>query len=478
MSLARTALFPTYPSFWEELATHGEAPALIDADSGEVWNYRRLSHVLKVVAAQLDSRARQLILVAADNDVGAVLYYLAALSAGHVVYVCGGGLNALSPALIERYAPDIIIGKRAPAAAIPLSGYENTRSQFGYDVLRSPGRYGPVEAGIALLLSTSGSTGSSKLVRLSGRNVAASTCQVREALLIQPEDRAITSLPVSFVYGLSVVHSHLAAGASIVVTGRSVVDHLFWKAVRDWQVTSLAGVTWTYQTLRQMRFERKVPPSLRKLTHSGGKVDSALTAWLTDDMAALGMQMYFMYGQTEATGRISVLPPSMAASKRGAVGWPVLDGKIQCSPEREIIYSGPNVMLGYCTCRDDLVGTDEMRGTLSTGDIGFVDGDGCLFITGRASRLCKLLGQRVNLDEIESFLRETEDVAVTSDDNVLEIFAARELSATFPDRIEKHATQLGVPQHKIVTHTIRNLPRTDSGKIRYQDLHTLIEYEA
>jgi acyl-CoA synthetase (AMP-forming)/AMP-acid ligase II len=174
-----------------------------------------------------------------------------------------------------------------------------------------------------------------------------------------------------------------------------------------------------------------------------------------------------MYGQTEATGRMSVLPPQHFSAKRGSVGAPVEGGAIHCDSDGAIVFRGPNVMLGYAECREDLTDLDELRGSLETGDRGYLDGDGFLYITGRNSRIAKLLGSRINLDEIEGFLNGPASTAVICDDHILHIHVEGGRSPEFDRKVDELMQRLRLPGHFVVVRAVHQLPRNDAGKIRY-----------
>lgn len=121
-----------------------------------------------------------------------------------------------------------------------------------------------------------------------------------------------------------------------------------------------------------------------------------------------------MYGQTEATARMAVLPPERLADKLGSAGLALPGGRLEADDDGEILYHGPNVMMGYADTADDLSRGDDLGGVLRTGDLGRVDPDGFLHITGRLKRMAKIFGIRVNLDDVERMLRGSGPVAVTA----------------------------------------------------------------
>ncbi len=177
-----------------------------------------------------------------------------------------------------------------------------------------------LHADLALLLSTSGSTGSSKLVRLSHRNLAANAASIAQYLEIGVEDRAITSLPVHYSYGLSVVNSHLLRGASLALTDLAVTQRDFWTFMTSRRVSSLAGLPVMYDWLRRLRLDRMNCPDLKTLTQAGGRLSPDLVEWMADLADQKHWRFFVMYGQTEATARMAYLQPELARAHRESIG--------------------------------------------------------------------------------------------------------------------------------------------------------------
>ena len=262
-----------------------------------------------------------------------------------------------------------------------------------------------VHPDLALLLTTSGSTGSPKLVRLTLRNLAANAESIAQYLQLTPQERPITSLPMSYSYGLSVINSHLQVGATIVFTEDGVLQREFWDAVDQHHCTSFAGVPYTYQMLLQTGLLNKKGSSLRTLTQAGGRLEERYIQQMYDLAMARGWKFMVMYGQTEATARISYVPFERLGGKVGSVGIAIPNGLLSVDEHTgELVYRGPNVMLGYAECRDDLAKGDELHGVLRTGDLARQDDDGYFYITGRLKRFLKLFGKRFNLDDVEKIL--------------------------------------------------------------------------
>ena len=178
-------------------------------------------------------------------------------------------------------------------------------------------------------------------------------------LELTPDDRGITSLPLHYCYGLSVLHSHLAVGAAVVLTDASVVDPCFTEALRAHGVTNVAGVPHTFELLERAGPERLHVPTLRFITQAGGRMaPERVEQWL-DRAEQWGAKFYVMYGQTEATARMAYLPPAIARHRPSAIGRPIPGGRLELRPVEglpddvgELVYRGPNVMLGYATNDD------------------------------------------------------------------------------------------------------------------------------
>ncbi|GAA4596599.1 acyl-CoA synthetase (AMP-forming)/AMP-acid ligase II [Actinoplanes octamycinicus] len=322
-----------------------------------------------------------------------------------------------------------------------------------------------VHPDLALLLTTSGSTGNPKLVRLSRSAVLANAGQVADSLGITGADVAITTLPLFYSYGLSVLHSHLLRGATVVLERTGIMQRDFWAAVDEHRVSSMALVPYQYEMLRRLRFDPAKYPSLRTITQAGGRLRTELVSEFAGRMAAVGGRMFVMYGQTEAAPRMATLPAERIADKLGSVGLPMAGASFTIE-DGEVVYRGPNVMMGYAESAADLVKGDELGGVLRTGDLGRLDDEGFLFITGRRKRMGKVFGVRINLDDVE---REFPVTAVAGDDR-LHVFAegigddeARALRTKIAEWLGSHFTGIDV-------RVIEALPLLPNGKTDYRAL--------
>jgi acyl-CoA synthetase (AMP-forming)/AMP-acid ligase II len=427
-----------------DLATHGGRVAVRTADG--TLTYAGLAGRVDDVAARLGA-TRRLVLVEGANTLDSLTAYLAALTAGHVVLLAAPGRPARE--LADAWDPDVV-----------LSGAEF--------IERRQGTCHELHPALALLLSTSGSTGSPKLVRLSHDNLHSNARSIATYLRLTPQDRAITSLPLHYCYGLSVVHSHLLAGAGLVLTDLSVVDGCFWRLAADAGATSFAGVPYTFELLERSGFDDRRLPSLRYVTQAGGRLDpDRVRAW-TERGRSAGWDLVVMYGQTEATARMAWLPPELAAEHPGSIGVPVPGGSFRIEPVAELalpgvgelVYRGPNVMMGYAERPGDLGRGPELE-ELHTGDLAREVG-GVVELVGRRGRHTKLFGLRLDLDHLERQAGLDAEVRCVVVDDTLHVFlTAQRLSGRVRDAL---AVASGLPSSAIRVTVLEELPRTDSGK--------------
>ena len=450
----------------ELLAGSGSSPALYDS-TAQRWNtYAELQGAIEAHSRALHSSAKPLILSFCRNEFASVVTYLAALEAGAAIALLPENMAAEFQAyLISVYQPDFLFNPADTAGYSEVDGGLWKRDA----ATEAP----PIHPDLSVLLSTSGTTGNPKFVRLSLNNLTANALSIAEALRIEPHHRAAANLPLHYSYGLSVINSHLASGASVVLTGESFVSPTFWTLLREQACDSLAGVPYSYQMLDRLKLDGLNVPGIRTLTQAGGKLGSELISKFHRLMADRGGRFFTMYGQTEATARIAILPPEMLPEKLGSVGFAIPGGSLSIDgdqgAEGEIVYAGPNVMLGYAECRADLALGDTQGGMLRTGDLGYLDRDGCLWVTGRLKREAKLFGLRVNLDDLEAMVRVHGPAAVVGRTDRLSIFCEFEESL-FPVCRDELASKLRVHARAFEFHRIDRLPTNGAGKIDYSAL--------
>jgi len=326
---------------------------------------------------------------------------------------------------------------------------------------------------LAVSLTTSGSTGSPKLVRLTLRNIIANAESIAEYLHIDANERPITMLPMYYSYGLSIINSHLLKGATILLTDKSYAQREFWNFLRENEATSMSGVPYTWEMLRRLRFMRMDLPSVRTMTQAGGKLNAEIALEYIRWAKSVGKQFIVMYGQTEATARMSYLPWERAEEKYASIGVAIPGGQFSLAEDGELIYQGENVSLGYAECAEDLKKGDENHGVLHTGDMARVDDDGFYYITGRKKRFVKVWGNRCNLDQVEQLVKPiTTTCACAGVDDHITVFVTKDgLEKEIKDLL---ASKTGLNPIAFAVKVIEAIPVKDSGKIDYQLLQTWI----
>lgn len=411
-----------------------------------------------------DSVPRPLVLLEATNEVDSIVAYLACLRERWPVILVAPGQGVPGSEIASTYAPNIVVRREGADVGARLACSEPAS----------------MSADLAVLLSTSGTTGAAKLVRLSAENLQANAAAISEYLGLSCSERAITALPFHYSYGMSVLHTHLRSHAALVLSGSSLLDTSFWELARRHGATSLALVPTQFELLERLSFSKsRSLPTLRYITQAGGRLEPRLAADFARRAKAEGWQFFIMYGQTEASPRMSYVPAEDAMEWGHSIGRPIPGGKFRLmdasgkeitsvGESGELIFEGPNVMLGYALTRADLDGPPGPR-LLSTGDVAERLENGYFRITGRLSRFIKLFGHRIGLDQVEAALREQGHRAyVSGSDERLVVFAVK-----CPDpellRLEI-ARRYEWPRSVVQVMVIEEAPLLPSGKVDYREL--------
>ncbi len=460
-----------------DLERFGKSVAIQDEFGGRV-AYDVLNSEAHRLAAAVGKRC--LVFSLCRNTPGALLGYAGFLNNGIVPVMLNSHLDeTLLGNLLSAYQPSYLW---APEDLAGEFDAENVYSAYGYVLLKTNfGKAYPLHEDLALLLTTSGSTGSPKFVRQSYANILDNARSIVEYLKLDETERPITALPMNYTYGLSVINSHLLVGATILVTDKGVMQKEFWNFFREAGATSFGGVPYTYEMLDRLRFCRRDLPSLRTMTQAGGKILPELHEKFAKYAAQTGKRFYVMYGQCEATARMGYLPAERSLEKTGSMGIAIPGGifRLVDGTGREItvphttgelVYEGKNVTLGYAECGEDLLKGDERHGILETGDMAQFDEDGFFYIVGRKKRFLKIYGNRVNLDEVDSLIRSEfrADVACAGVDDHLYLFVTDgKLAAPVRDFIIGK-TGLNPAAFNVVV--IDAIPRNDAGKTLYEEL--------
>ena len=431
--------------------------------------------------------AHQLAFLLCCNSPGTLLGYLGCLKAGVV------------PLLLDAHiAPDLLrhlIKTYMPAFYyVPHDLLEETRKILPMNtpvttiadsvLLRSDNTGPTLFPDLALLLTTSGSTGSPKLVRLTYRNICENAHSIADYLHITDKERPVTMLPMSYSYGMSIINSHVLMGAAIILTGHDMLTAAFWERIKHENVSSLVGIPYTYQMFSRLRLTEMELPALKTLTQAGGKLPYELHKKFGEWSLKTGRRFFVMYGQTEAAPRMAYLPPDKTMEKCGSMGIVIPRGDLMLIDEAgaeitapdtigELVYHGQNVAMGYAECAADLAKGDEWHGTLHTGDMAKRDTDGYFFIVGRKKRFIKVFGNRVNLDDTERLLTTAfpnADFACIGQDDLLCVYTTLTTEEQHRVISEYLAQITRLPVKVFHVFFTEAIPKNPAGKTLYSQL--------
>ncbi len=468
-------------NFYNDLEQYSGRTAVI-CDDGAVITYDAMLDMGKSLTKKITERS--LAFLVCENCYEAITAYIAFLRRKIVPVLINPKIDEdMLNYLLDSYKPQYIFCRKDWHASgdvmHELGEYHLLKSGNGIAHILNPE--------LAVLITTSGSTGSPKLVMQSYKNITANANSIAEYLGITENDRAITTMPMSYTYGLSIIQSHLLKGAAIIVTEKTLMDKGFWALMKEQKATTFGGVPYIYEMLKRLRFAKMELPSLRYITQAGGKLSKELALEFSEICRDKGIKLIIMYGQTEATARMAYLPWDHAFDKAGSIGIPIPGGKMALidtegneitEPEivGELVYEGDNVTLGYALSADDLANDDQRNGVLQTGDMAKRDSDGFYTIVGRKKRFLKLFGNRVNLDETEAMLNKDGFKCVCGGkDDLMKIYIENADALTLGQAVDFISAKLGLNRSAFKAVAIKEIPRSDSGKVLYSKLEELYD---
>lgn len=455
---------------------------VVITDAGETMQYGQLKEEVDKLTPFL--HPHKLAFCLCRNQIGCLMGYVTFMNAEVPVVLLDGQKNAeVVESLLTIYKPAYLWVSEDRTELI--KDHKVLYSTHGFSLVSYNEQAGKIHPDITLLLTTSGSTGSPKLVKLTRDNLLSNAESIAGYLSITSDERPVTSLPMHYSYGLSVINSHLIKGATILMTDKAVIQKEFWNFVEEQHATSIAGVPYTYEMLRRLRIFRMDLPDLKTMTQAGGKLNAKIAEEYIRKAEETGRRFFVMYGQTEATARMSYLPQEHALEKYASIGVAIPGGSFSLidvngneitEPEvdGELVYKGANVSMGYAECITDLAVGDENHGELHTGDIAHRDADGYYYITGRMKRFVKVWGNRCNLDAIEQLVKLiTTNCACVGVDDLITIFVTE-------GGLDSHiktllSDKMGLNNHAFAVKVISEIPKNASGKIQYAELQKLLD---
>jgi long-chain acyl-CoA synthetase len=428
-------------------------------------------------------KQRCLVFCLLQNTIGSLCGYVSFISNSIVPAMLDSNIaSGFLEELIKTYKPTYLW---LPDNRVnEFANYEVVFSKYNYSLVKLEGKnIFALHPDLAMLLTTSGSTGSLKFVRISYENVKANAESISAYLSIDEHERPITTLPMCYSFGLSIINSHILKGATILLTQKTLFEKDFWTFLKNQKASSLSGVTYTFQMLKKLKLSQMDLPSLKTLTQAGGRLHDDLNKEISEYAMNGGKQFFVMYGQTEATARMSYLPAHHSISKLGSIGVAIPGGEFSLIDDKgnlidepnivgELVYKGKNVSMGYAIFGGDLKKGDENNGVLFTGDLAKKDADGFYYIVGRKTRFIKIYGNRVNLDETESLLAKTiyECACTGQDDNMVIYITDKTRLIEIQNYV---ATKTGIHKTAFSVRYCEEIPKNAAGKIVYSRLETI-----
>lgn len=464
-----------------ELEKYDERIA-VKTEHGKKLTYAQLYKDTSAIAAEMEPRRFTFCLC--ENTIGGFVGYVSFLMHNiPTVLLDASKDSSVIGSLIEHYKP-AYIWKPINGYTVTTDGIDIILKYEDYELVKTNYEEYEIHPDVLLCLTTSGTTGSPKLVKLTEKNLRSNAESIAEYLNITSSERAITSLPMYYSFGMSVINSHLIKGATLLLTDKAVIQREFLNFLKEGKATSIAGVPYTYEMLRRLRFLKMDLPDLKTMIQAGGKLNANIVREYVEAAQANGKEFIVMYGQTEAAPRMSYLPFDKAIEKYASIGIAIPGGKLSVrdvndieittpDTDGELIYEGPNVCMGYAECIEDLAKGDENNGVLHTGDVARFDGDGYFYITGRMKRFVKVWGNRCNLDATEQLVKAiTTSCACVGVDDKITVFVTHE---GLDEKILSYLVdKTGLNVRAFDVRVIPEIPTLPSGKLDYQTMQKMI----
>ena len=447
----------------------------IDGKTKEILKFKDLLFDI----SPIEENNKQLVFLYCKNKLSSIGMYFSLLKGNFTIALLNEELStSLKIEIEEIYQPSIIIDEsRAEVQFYSKNSISSNFYKIQLFQINDNKKNVLIHPKIKLLLSTSGTTGSPKFVKLSEENIYENAISISSYLPILDKDVTPLNLSIFYSYGLSILNSNALIGGEIVCNIEDVLSKEFWCQFAEFGFTSISGVPFVYEMLDRMGFRKKQYPTLRYLTQAGGNLNETTKQRFLDFSLENELEFFIMYGQTEASPRISFVPPINLPERITSIGKPILNGKLSIDKEtNELIYEGPNVFGGYAQNLQDLSNWEVIK-KLYTGDLARKDEDGFYFITGRMKRFVKILGNRVNLDELESiFKNKLGGINLAciglNDKNVI-VFTDTEVNL---EHLKNEVVQELKIHSSIIKHEVINeFPLTSNGKINYKQLQKCYE---
>ncbi len=429
-------------------------------------------------------KKRSLVIIISENSLGSILAYIFCILKKHPVIIIDSKTPSIKiKEIFKIYQPKFVFSSKMNSKII--KNYCSIEYNFFSQILYKNKKHKKIliNKNLSVLISTSGSMGGLKLAKLSYTNLYFNTYSILKYLKINSGDSAITNLPISYSYMLSIINTHLEVGGKIVVSQFSIIQKQFWNIFNLNKVTSFNGVPHTYEILDKIGIHRLKNKYIKYFTHAGGKLDVFTLKKLVNFSYKEKIKFISMYGQTEASPRISYLNPKFLNKKTGSIGKAIPGNKIYLIDKNkkkintpfvvgELICEGKNVFMGYSNEYSDLK-KGSISNKLMTGDLAYFDNDNFFYITGRTSKIVKIFGNRVDLEFLENQLKNKKYiVSCISDEKKIYLFYEKPYKKKKLLIYTQKITNVSV--RYLETIKLKSFPRTLNNKISYENLREKI----
>jgi len=457
------------------LDKHSAERVALKDNHGDSVTYAELHGLAKACAC--DVASRELVFCLCKNTVASAAGYYAFYENSDVALLLDVALpSEMLASLVSEYFPAYIW---VPCAR-DFDG-KTVLSFKDYHLIKTGCTSPPLNSDLSFLLATSGSTGSSKLVRHKYGNLEHNAEVVSEAFGWDENERGICQLPMHYTMGLSVINSILNVGGTALLCDTGLASGEFWDFFKNEQATSFTGVPFSYEILLKMRFQKMDLPHLKTICCGGGKLSEESFKKLADYASVTSRRFFSTFGATETSARCAYLSPDLACEKLLSVGRAFRDGELllidkngqvisSIEAEGELVYRGKNVTMGYSKTHEDLTKGDEWNEEYVLGDIARRDSDGCYYIVGRTSRFLKIYGRRVSLDTTETLIGSKFgiDCVCAGTDTRMEIFVT--MGGAECDIIQLLVDKTTLPKAVFSVFVVDEIPRMSNGKADYARL--------
>lgn len=458
--------------FFNTLLKYGQNIALIDENENS-YSYKELNFLVNECSKTLKNY--NLAFLIANNTLDFIVSYLSLLRSNVLVVLLDRQIRKDDLIrLLNLYKPDIIV--RTSEDNLPIHNLRCVKNKKNLGIYLFNKRKKIINKKIAQLISTSGTTGSEKFVKQSFKALDDNIKKISNFLKISNEDNTITTMDPHYTYALSIINTHIYKGATVILNNSSFFEKKFWEKFEKYKINTFGGVPFHYEMLKKLKFHEKKINHLKYITQAGGKINDLVLDYFIDISEKKNFKFFVMYGQTEAISRISILDYRFLKKYKGSVGKPLRGYKIWISKKNdldqkkngEIIFSGKNIMSGYSHNLKDLEKIEIIK-KHNTGDIGYINNEGFIFITGRKKRYIKFYGHRINLDDIEKKINFRKTICACEEiNNKIYLFLLKDINSDLI--FKKYLRNVFYSKKNINFFLVKEIPKNNNNKIDYKKL--------